>query len=253
MNNELGNYTGPYWSDGKLQTSVEFGESEAINGLDELSRLHDTVYAHYPDRAHREAADRWYAEECKKLTGMYPALAGRVVNYGNYAVNQAKQLASDVATYSFLPGIGGIFGAAKWVVNNIGNSQKMIDGTYLQKERKDILDLFERDPAKKKQLPVSTKVELGDVVPRSAKKEAAQVQPEKKGPTATIINNANTIQRQKEKFEAYNQLYKEALESNLNKGKTMHISQYLKPRKGRIADATLGRKRKSRKNKVVPS
>lgn len=253
MNNELGNYTGPYWSDGKLQTSVMFGEAEAVNALDELSRLHDTVYAKYPDRAHREAADMWYNSEAKKLTGQFPQLAANAVLYGNYASRQAGKLANDVKTYSFLPGIGGIIGAAKFAVDNISNAQKMINGTYLKKEKEDIFQLFEQDPAKKNQLPSSSQVVPGDVgMPK--KKKVTQVVPEKPGPSAVIIKNENIKQKQRERFEDYQEKYQEALESNLNKAKTRHVSSYLKE-KGRLSRAVQAKKKNKKKfdkNKVCP-
>jgi hypothetical protein len=33
-----GNYIGPYWSDGKLQESVEWGDRPVLNELDEIAR-----------------------------------------------------------------------------------------------------------------------------------------------------------------------------------------------------------------------
>ena len=62
-----GNYVGPYWSDGKLQSSVEWGTANPIDELDNLARQHDAAYAHWTDRAHREAADKLFADEAQKL------------------------------------------------------------------------------------------------------------------------------------------------------------------------------------------
>lgn len=139
-----GNYTGPYWSDGKFQESVAFGESEPLSQLDALSRLHDTAYATYKDRAHREAADLIYNEQATKLAGKFPELAGNLVLYGNYTARQAKQLAQDVALVPGMP----LVGLVKHGISNLINSNRMVKGTYLKQERKDIEELYSRDPMK---------------------------------------------------------------------------------------------------------
>lgn len=145
MEQYIGNYTGPYWSDGKVQSSVEFGTTDPQTELDMLSRLHDTAYAHYKDRAHREAADEIYNRDAKALAGRFPEIAGSLVLYGNYASRQAKQLASDVG-YSVLPGFGTLFGLGKFAVTNLINEHKMIKGTYLKKEKEEIEKLYMNDP-----------------------------------------------------------------------------------------------------------
>lgn len=137
-----GNYTGPYWSDGKFQTSVEFGSTDPQSELDKLSRLHDSAYARYVDRNHREAADEIYARDAKVLAGKFPELAGNIVQYGNYASRQAKQLASDVGYGFNLPG------ALKFAATNVYNANKMLNGTYLSKEKRDIEEYYNTDPRK---------------------------------------------------------------------------------------------------------
>ncbi len=138
----MGNYIGPYWSNGKIQRSVEFGEAEAKSKLDGLARLHDTAYAHYGDSAHREAADLIFAAEAKKLVGKFPRLAATAVQYGNYTGRQGSKLLSYVTQpHPVLSAIG----LAKFAYEGMRDSQKRIDGTYLSKEKQDVLALYSRD------------------------------------------------------------------------------------------------------------
>lgn len=136
-----GNYTGPYWSDGRLQESVEFGSSDPQSELDKLSRLHDTAYAHYTDRQHREAADEIYERDARVLAGKFPELAGKLVLYGNYGARQRAQLGADFATL-------GPLGLLKFAGTNMWNANKMIHGTYLKNEKADIERLYGTDPRK---------------------------------------------------------------------------------------------------------
>jgi len=137
-----GNYTGPDWSDGKKQSSVAFGESDPQSELDKLSRLHDSAYARYKDRAHLDAADQIYARDAKVLVGKFPWLAGNLVQYGNYTTRQGSQLVSDAARYGPLPGL------IKFGMTNIYNANKMLHGTYLKQELKDVEDYYNTDPRK---------------------------------------------------------------------------------------------------------
>jgi len=254
MNIDLGNYTGPYWSDGKLQTSVLFGESDAINALDELSRLHDSAYAFYPDRAHREAADRLYAQEARKLTGMFPSIAGNVVQYGNYAVRQGGKLFDDVKTFGFLPGIGTLLGAAKFVGGNILNSQKMINGTYLKKETEDVKSLYGKDPRKSKQIDLDREAPV-NVAQRKRTSNKVEPQP-MPGPSKKDIDKAVLVGRQTERLQNHQKLYKEANESNLNFAGMRKVQQSVdRVEKGRLSRAVQNKKKKKNKfvlNKVCP-
>nr|WRQ64945.1 hypothetical protein [Sobelivirales sp.] len=156
----VGNYTGPYWSDGKFQESVEFGEADAKNELDELSRLHDSAYAKYKDRSHREAADEIYNREAKKLVGKFPALAGNLVQYGNYT---GRQLADTYSMSRFgLPGL--IFQGLK----NIYQSHQMLTGNYLKKEKQEIEDYYKTDPKKGNKLVGGLKDLFGVGAPKVA-------------------------------------------------------------------------------------
>jgi hypothetical protein len=135
----LPNYTGPYISDGKLQQSVLFGKAEPKDALDALSRLHDTAYAYYSDAAHRAAADEIYYESAKELDGKVPAVAAVLVKYGNYVGRQAVKTAEAFAS-------GNPFALPMLVYNNSKELVQRIDGTYLKKEKADVLSLFTQDP-----------------------------------------------------------------------------------------------------------
>lgn len=130
------NYTGPYRSNGKFQTSVEFGDKIPIDQLDALSRLHDTAYARYDDYGHRVAADIIYNNEAKKLNGVGP-LAGLAVTYGNQLLRSGTSLGKGVLTAG---PIGGLFSAVK-------NLRDIADlTTNIDKYTKDILELYAQDP-----------------------------------------------------------------------------------------------------------
>lgn len=147
--NYLGEYTGPYWSNGEIQESVEWGEKDPKTQLDWLSRQHDSAYAHYKDSRHREAADLIYMREAKKLAGKFPELAGNLVGYGNYTGRQIGKLASDVGLATKLTG-NPLFGVLKYGVEGVVNSAKRINGTYLKNELSDLSTYYGTDPHSKK-------------------------------------------------------------------------------------------------------
>ncbi len=87
------NYTGPYISDGKFQSSVQFGNAPAINSLDLHSRYHDTAYAKWPSsRLHRMAADNIYYDAVRKHLSLPSKVAAGAVRY----VNQIANFYSDI-------------------------------------------------------------------------------------------------------------------------------------------------------------
>ncbi|QJZ28416.1 hypothetical protein 2 [Forsythia suspensa luteo-like virus] len=144
-----GKYVGPYWSNGRVQSSVEFGDEAPIDELDELARLHDTAYAHWQDEAHREAADAIFAEEARKLKGKYgsklaanPKLAAAAVEYGNYTARSLKKLVKDSTQFAALGPFGIPLGLAKNVVQNMLANQARIRGTHLARERADVLKYY---------------------------------------------------------------------------------------------------------------
>jgi len=146
--NYTGEYTGPYWSNGEFQTSVEWGDKDPQSQLDWLSRQHDSAYAHYEDRRHREAADLLYMREAKKLVGQFPELAGNLVGYGNYTGRQIGKLFSDVGLATKLTGTP-LFGVLKFGIDNIIDSGKRLNGTYLEDEMNDVREYYKTDPYKK--------------------------------------------------------------------------------------------------------
>lgn len=133
------NYTGPYLSDGKFQNSVYFGDAEPKSKLDALSRLHDTAYATFADYGHRTAADSIYNEEAKKLESIFPQLAGAAVLYGNKVMGSFSNLTSNAA----LGPLGVLIGAVKNMYNL--NDYVLNEERY----RRDVLDLYAKDPKKK--------------------------------------------------------------------------------------------------------
>lgn len=152
-----GNYVGPYWSDGKTQSSVAWGDKEPTDALDDLARKHDAAYAHYKDRPHREAADALFAEEARKLTQKYgkgwaadPKVAATLVQYGNYATRQAAKL-GEYTKYGTSGIAGNLIGAGRFVIGNLLDAGKMVNGTYLKQERNDVLKFYGTDPKKVEQ------------------------------------------------------------------------------------------------------
>ena len=152
-----GNYVGPYWSDGKTQSSVEWGNKEPTDALDDLARKHDAAYAHYKDRPHREAADALFAEEARKLTQKYgkgwaadPKVAATLVQYGNYATRQAAKL-GEYTKYGTSGIAGNLIGAGRFVIGNLLDANKMVNGTYLKQERNDVQKFYGTDPKKVEQ------------------------------------------------------------------------------------------------------
>lgn len=77
------NYTGPWLSDGKIQSSVANGKSKPKSKLDALSREHDTAYAVHKDRKNRYQADLVYQRGTEKIGGFVPRAAGYAVRYLN--------------------------------------------------------------------------------------------------------------------------------------------------------------------------
>lgn len=145
---------GPYWSDGKLQESVEFGSAPALHELDALARLHDTAYARYKDDKHRTAADMIFAQEAEKLKQKYgtkwaenPHVAAALVQYGNHAKRAATRIGTNVGEGFKIAGpIGAIGGLVYSGLQNISQANQMVKGTYLQQERDDIKKLYATDP-----------------------------------------------------------------------------------------------------------
>lgn len=147
-----GNYVGPYWSNGQIQESVEWGDKEPIDELDELARQHDAAYARFKDRPRREAADLIFATEARKLNRKLggaltsdPRFAAAMVEYGNYAGRQVAKLASDVGS-GFKLGLGPLAGVLKFGVDNIREMNQRVHGTHLRKELEQVRAFYNTDP-----------------------------------------------------------------------------------------------------------
>lgn len=140
------NYIGPYWSDGKWQESVEFGDANPMSQVDAASRLHDSAYAHYKDEKHRIAADQIYSETLKKLKEKYSGLAD-VPLYGNYTKNRVKEFGSNFAEGFKVGGLAGGLGSLVYTgVKGIVRLNDLI--TNGAKYRQEVLDYYDTDPKK---------------------------------------------------------------------------------------------------------
>lgn len=131
----MDNYTGPYWSDGQIQSSVEFGSSAPLSALDAESRLHDSAYAHYSDLVHRMAADSIYEANVEKLGG-FAKFAGELVKYGNQTLRAGGNLL-DYAKY----------GPLGFIVGSLINDYTLFD--YMnnsEKYKKEVLAYYATDP-----------------------------------------------------------------------------------------------------------
>lgn len=127
----LPNYTGPYISDGKFQTSVRFGQATPKDRLDKLSRLHDTAFKEFSDYGHRTAANSLYNYDAKDGDTM-SKIAGAAVLYGNQVLTAAKGLS---------------FNMPALVYGGVRNALDLHD--YVKNEKRykqDVKDLYAQDP-----------------------------------------------------------------------------------------------------------
>lgn len=131
----MDNYTFPYWSDGKIQESVEFGRKAPLSALDVQSRLHDSAYAHYKDLVHRMAADSIYSANVEKLGG-FAKFAGQAVVYGNQTLRAAGNLL-EYAKYGPLGLIVGSVVNDYYLFDYMNNSEKY---------KKEVLAYYATDP-----------------------------------------------------------------------------------------------------------
>jgi len=87
------NYTGPYWSDGKFQTSVADGKTKPKSKLDRISQRHDMAYAKSRGRSDLDRADLAYYEDTRHMS-IVPRSIGSIVLYGNRFGRNALDLFS---------------------------------------------------------------------------------------------------------------------------------------------------------------
>ncbi len=191
-----GNYVGPYWSDGTLQESVEWGDKPALNELDELARQHDAAYAHYKDERHREAADALFADAAYKLKGKYgdkwaedPKVAATLVKYGNYAARKAAKLPQ----YASLGGLG----ILKYGYDHVKEMTQRLDGSYLNKEKSDVQRFYDaeklRRPTKSVRNDLGARIEQDSpkttIKSFSGRQDAAPTQKQSATPHAPVQVN----------------------------------------------------------------
>jgi hypothetical protein len=143
----MDNYTGPYWSDGKFQESVQFGATAPLTDLDRASRLHDSAYAKFKDESHRIAADIIYQDTLKTIDSASARLIRGLPVYGNYTKNRAYEYGEALASgmkFGGLPGaVGGLAVAA---VRNVFRQNDLL--INLDKYKAEVRDYYATDPYK---------------------------------------------------------------------------------------------------------
>lgn len=216
-----GNYVGPYWSDGKFQESVEFGDAPALHELDALARLHDTAYARYKDDKHRAAADLIFAQEAEKLKRKYgnkwaedPKVAAAFVQYGNHIKRAATRVGSNVTTgFKF----GGLLGALGGLVysgaQNIHQAHQMTNGTYLKQELADIGELYASDP---KKLPANAVSKTKKKTLLDSVKDLVISRPKVAPAPQVPVDHSDWATKQAARFRKFNAL-RDAAEASVGK------------------------------------
>jgi hypothetical protein len=202
-----GNYTGPYWSDGKVQSSVEWGESDPQTQLDALSRMHDSAYAKYPDEKHREAADKIYNDEAQKLAGKFPHLAGNIVLYGNHFLRHPNPFR--MVGGGLLGNFGHLASLIYTAAGSIKDANRYYGGQALNKEMREVSDYYKTDPK-------TTKV----VSTRNAINPSHLVSNPKIVPMPKIDELSDPVEAQARKFANYAKLEKEAIKSKTQENTT---------------------------------
>jgi len=140
----MDNYTGPGWSDGRVQWSRKFGASKPKDYLDSQSRLHDTAYAHFKDNAHRRAADVIYERNLRHEGGIGGAISALPL-YGNYALTRAQDIATNVGGGLVKGGaIGAVGGLVRSGINYVGDMNDWLQNR--EKYVREVEELYRQDP-----------------------------------------------------------------------------------------------------------
>lgn len=143
----MDNYTGPYWSDGKLQESVAFGSSKPLSDLDRASRLHDSAYARFKDERHRLAADSIYQESLRRIDGTTAKLLAGVPLYGNYTKNRVVGYGEAMASGLKFGGLPGAFGGL--LVHGVKSMYQLHDQMLNgEKYKRAVREYYATDPLK---------------------------------------------------------------------------------------------------------
>ncbi len=128
-------YTGPYWSDGKIQSSVEFGESFTPTYLAYNSRLHDSAFAHFQDDRHRTAADWIYRQSLRFDDSVKSQIVRQLPFVGNH-VGFLLPL--------FTSGLAGP--AALLAALEVSLLKRDIENGAYDSEIRDVLQFYNTDP-----------------------------------------------------------------------------------------------------------
>jgi len=143
----MDNYTGPFWSDGKLQESVAFGNKMPLNDLDRASRLHDSAYARFKDERHRLAADSIYQESLGRIDGTAAKLLAGVPLYGNYTKNRIVGYGEAMASGLKFGGLPGALGGL--LVHGVKSIHQLHDQLLNgDKYKKTVREYYATDPLK---------------------------------------------------------------------------------------------------------
>jgi len=118
------NYTGPYLSDGKIQSSVAYGKAPPRSKLDILSRAHDTSYKLSRTERDRRKADSIYYAKTRTMS-VVPRFMGDLVYY----VNDPSNLLGLVSFGLYPPGSSMVGGGV-----NMGNENGRERAQRLRKE-----------------------------------------------------------------------------------------------------------------------
>jgi len=257
-----GNYVGPYWSDGKVQPSVEWGDAPTLSPLDQLARQHDAVWAHWPDARHRAAADAIFAKEARKLgyTGRLsasnPGLAGDVVEYGNYTKNKFASTVKNYLTY-------GPLGLVKQGLENIYEMHKRLKGEYGTKETADVMAFLTTDPKRNTVAHGGTRssdrpVDRRPSEPAPPRKPAGpgkELVPPKRGPMARVVDEALVIDAQRKHFDNYQKLHaaaQKSLQPGQPRSARVEPDRRVGWRAREAARVKLKNKNKPKRNRVMP-
>jgi len=147
MPEAAGNYIGPGWSDGKFQSSVEWGSSEPQSELDLEAYYHDSAYKKFSDEAHRQAADSIFADNAARIKGELPPLARTAVSQGNMLSRSVTRTTRNVASGAALAGVpGAIIGLVYTGLQNLAMANDLLPGKTRDNLRKEVLDYYASDP-----------------------------------------------------------------------------------------------------------
>ncbi len=132
-------YTGPYWSNGRIQQSVEFGDAFPRTWTGYNSRLHDSAFKHFPDARHRMAADYIYRQSLRLDDTKFGQMVRNMPFIGNNT-GFVMRLLTDPKTIPSLVGN---------VIATHGQEALLLAYVWsgnLDKEIADVLQYYQTDP-----------------------------------------------------------------------------------------------------------